>query len=163
MQPAEPLVVFCQPGDRRSAGIQQARSRLGMPPALLIPYAGLLEGQPLADLLEQAVQQQAADGAPEQAGLHSPAPGHHRLEFPDRRSGGHSAQGSAAEAQRLLPDSTGGSFSVPAVPGSAACPPLLRLESPGGSFALERALIALGAPDAPDADDSLHPFGSSRI
>ncbi|MEK3713091.1 STM4014 family protein [Paenibacillus sp. FSL R7-0333] len=103
MQPAAPLIVFCQPGDRRSAGIQQARSRLGMPPALLIPYAGLLEGQPLADLLEQAVQQQAA-GLPEPLGL-------------------------------------------------------LRLESPGGSFALERALIALGAPDAPDQDDSLHPFG----
>lgn len=65
MQPAAPLIVFCQPGDRRSAGIQQARSRLGMPPALLIPYAGLLENQPLADLLEQAVQQQAA-GLPEQ-------------------------------------------------------------------------------------------------
>lgn len=155
MQPAEPLVVFCQPGDRRSAGIQQARSRLGMPPALLIPYAGLLEGQPLADLLEQAVQSQLRDGAPALAGLHSPAPGQSQLEFPDRRSGGHSA----AEPQRLLPDSPRGSFSGHAVPGSAAYTPLLRLESPGGSFALERALIALGAPDALDADDSLHPFG----
>ncbi|WNS41182.1 STM4014 family protein [Paenibacillus sp. MMS20-IR301] len=100
MRPAaEPLIVFCNPGDRRADGIRQARSRLGMPPAVLIPYAGLLQGRPLAELLEQAGQQQNE------------------------------------------------------------LPPLLRLESPGGSFALERALIALGAPDAPDGDDSLHPFG----
>lgn len=143
-------------------------------PALLIPYAGLLENQPLADLLTLAVQQQAAwlpeqvsrqlrGTIPEPPGLSSPAlngtPVPAQPATTDRRSGGHSAPGPAAEAQHLRPDSPGGSFSVPAVPGSAACPPLLRLESPGGSFALERALIALGAPDAPDADDSLHPFG----
>ena len=39
--------------------------------------------------------------------------------------------------------------------------PLLRLESPGGRFEVEQALIALGAPDAKDIDDSLHPFGST--
>lgn len=98
MQPAAPLIVFCQPGDRRSAGIQLARERLGLSPALLIPYAALLQNQPLAELLAPALQ-----------------------------AGGQ--------------------------------PPLLRLESPGGSFALERALIALGAPDAPNPDDSLHPYG----
>ncbi|WP_179215742.1 STM4014 family protein [Paenibacillus sp. MY03] len=38
--------------------------------------------------------------------------------------------------------------------------PLLRLESPGGSFEIERAIIALGAPDgiACEEDDSLHPY-----
>ncbi|MBP2115656.1 STM4014 family protein [Paenibacillus silagei] len=174
MQPAAPLIVFCQPGDRRSAGIQQARSRLGMPPALLIPYAGLLEGQPLADLLTLAVQRQIRDGGPGQPlleqweSLRDYSSGPSERESASGSSSGHPTQESAggsfsesseAEAQRLLPDSPGGSFSRHAAPESAACPPLLRLESPGGSFALERALIALGAPDAPDADDSLHPFG----
>jgi glutathione synthase/RimK-type ligase-like ATP-grasp enzyme len=38
-------------------------------------------------------------------------------------------------------------------------PPLLRLESPGGSFQTEKALIALGAPDAAvEGDDTLHPL-----
>lgn len=41
-----------------------------------------------------------------------------------------------------------------------AARPLLRLESPGGSFEVEQALIALGAPDAENIDDSLHPFGN---
>ncbi|WP_405107797.1 STM4014 family protein [Paenibacillus sp. FSL K6-1217] len=171
MQPAAPLIVFCQPGDRRSAGIQQARSRLGMPPALLIPYAGLLEGQPLADLLTLAVQQQAA-GLPEQVsrqlrGAMPEPPALNGTQVPalpatmDRSSGGYSAPETAAEPQHLLPDASDGSFSAYSAlePAAAACPPLLRLESPGGSFALERALIALGAPDAPDTDDSLHPFG----
>ncbi|NQX47340.1 STM4014 family protein [Paenibacillus tritici] len=181
MPASEPLIVFCSPGDRRSAGIQQARLRLGMPPALLIPYAGLLEGQPLADLLEQAVQQQVRDGMPEQAGLPTPglngAPGRAQLEQPDSLdgsngrptpdfpdgSGGRPALDSPAQAgpPLLRLESSDGSFSRhPALDSSAqARPPLLRLESPGGSFGLERALIALGAPDAPDTDDSLHPFG----
>lgn len=76
MPPVEPLIVFCNPGDRRSEGIQQARSRLGMPPAVLIPYAGLLQGQPLADLLEQTgyrldmlpVREQPLGGVSGQAG-----------------------------------------------------------------------------------------------
>ncbi|MEK3795712.1 STM4014 family protein [Paenibacillus sp. FSL R7-0204] len=167
MQPAAPLIVFCQPGDRRSAGIQQARSRLGMPPALLIPYAGLLENQPLADLLEQAVQQQIRDRGPGQPlleqweSLRVRSSGHSEQESAGGGFSGHSTQESAGGgfSGHSAAAQPGGSGSVPAVPGSAACPPLLRLESPGGSFALERALIALGAPDAPDADDSLHPFG----
>lgn len=112
-----PLIVLCNPGDRRSGGIQEARSRLGMPPAVLVPYAGLLQGRPLADLLEQA-------------------PG-------------------LAKQTYLYTDRSGQSG-----PDSPGMPPLLRLESPGGSFGIERALIALGAPDAPDPDDSLHPYGS---
>ncbi|MHA7964134.1 STM4014 family protein [Paenibacillus sp. CAU 1782] len=37
--------------------------------------------------------------------------------------------------------------------------PLLRMESPGGSFEIEKALIALGAPDAArEVDDALHPL-----
>lgn len=127
MPPAEPLIVICNPGDRRSEGIQLARQRLGMPPAILIPYAGLLQGQPLADLLEQAMQQR--NGQP---GLTELA-----------------AQGRDSNWR-----------SGPAAPAPDTIPPLLRLESPGGSFEIERALIALGAPDAPGADDSLHPYGS---
>lgn len=125
-----PLIVIGNPGDKRTAGIQQARSRLGMAPAILIPYAGLLQGRPLAGLLEEAL---APDGLPGLATL-QPQP------LTDRAPGSSPGHG-------------------PAAPYSGAAPPLLRLESPGGSFETERALIALGAPDAPDGDDSLHPFG----
>ncbi|MEK3833695.1 STM4014 family protein [Paenibacillus sp. FSL R7-0128] len=170
MQPAAPLIVFCQPGDRRSAGIQQARSRLGMPPALLIPYAGLLEGQPLADLLTLAVQRQIRDGGPGQPlleqweSLRDYSSGPSERESASGSSSGHPTQptqesAGGSSSGHPTQESAGGSFSRHAAPESAACPPLLRLESPGGSFALERALIALGAPDAPDPDDSLHPFG----
>jgi hypothetical protein len=128
---AQPLIVFCNPGDRRSEGIQQARSRLGLPPAVLIPYAGLLQGQPLADLLEQARQ--------------IPGP----LDGP----------GQARQMRQANPDRVSRWQSRPAAP-SPDTAPLLRLESPSGSFGIERALIALGAPDVPDPDDSLHPYGS---
>ncbi|UQZ35138.1 hypothetical protein C2I18_17360 [Paenibacillus sp. PK3_47] len=111
IQGARPLILLCSPGDKRSGGIQQARSRLGMPPALLIPYMDLLRGATLAGLLERQL----------------PA-------------------GRLAELQDH----------------SAAAPPLLRLESPGGSFDMEQALIALGAPDAGEQDDSLHPYGQQR-
>ncbi|WP_438494397.1 STM4014 family protein [Paenibacillus sp. IHBB 3054] len=115
MQEPQPLILLSCPGDRRSDGIQQARSRLGMPPALLIPYSELLRGSSLAELLEQALHLQTSG-----------------------RSG-------------LWP--------APSGSGPAAAPPLLRLDSPGGSFEIEQALIALGAPDAGEQDDSLHPFG----
>ncbi|ASA19422.1 STM4014 family protein [Paenibacillus donghaensis] len=107
----QPLIVIGQPGDKRTGGIQQARRRLGLPPALVVPYAQLLQGNSLQQLL-------AEQGWP-----------------PPHPAAGPEAAGSA--------------------PGSPAA--LLRLESPGGSFAVERAIIALGAPDAEDSDDSLHP------
>ncbi|NUU63591.1 STM4014 family protein [Paenibacillus sp. JW14] len=99
----QPLIVIGHPGDRRTEGIRQARERLGLPPAIILPYAGLLQGRSLAELL--------------------------------------------AEQQPAMADAAGrGSVS-----------PLLRLDSPGGSFESERALIALGAPDAPDTSDALYP------
>ncbi|MFF2019247.1 STM4014 family protein [Paenibacillus sp. NPDC058177] len=99
----QPLIVIGHPGDRRTEGIRQARERLGLPPAIILPYAGLLQGRHIAELL--------------------------------------------AEQQPAIADAAGrGSVS-----------PLLRLDSPGGSFESERALIALGAPDAPDASDALYP------
>lgn len=103
-----PLILLCSPGDKRTAGIRQARSRLGLPPALLVSYRELLEGASLSNLLERQL------------------PGAWRAGLPERHM---------TESQ-----------------------PLLRLESPGGSFALEQALIALGAPDAGEQDDTLHPF-----
>lgn len=111
MEDAQPLILLCSPGDKRSAGIQQARRLLGMPPALLIPYMELLRGASLGELLERQLP--------------------------------------AGPAEGLRAD-------------SAAAPPLLRLDSPGGSFEIEQALIALGAPDAEEQDDSLHPFGHQR-
>ncbi|WP_286155127.1 STM4014 family protein [Bacillus sp. FJAT-27264] len=99
----QPLIVIGHPGDRRTEGIRQARERLGLPPAIILPYAGLLQGRHITELL--------------------------------------------AEQQPAMADAAGrGSVS-----------PLLRLDSPGGSFESERALIALGAPDTPDASDALHP------
>ncbi|GGG00369.1 hypothetical protein GCM10010912_51560 [Paenibacillus albidus] len=100
-----PLIVFGNPGDKRTGGIQQARQRLGQPPALIVPYAGLLEGRTLEELL--------------------------------------------AAQQRELPWAAAGT-----------APPLLRLDSPGGSFETEQALIALGSSEAGDVDDGLHPFGA---
>ncbi|MNO26904.1 hypothetical protein D3C76_167650 [compost metagenome] len=105
MKEHRPLIVIGIPGDKRTGGIQQARSRLGLQPAILLPYTALLAGRPLAELLE-------AEG------------------FPQRTAA--------------------------SVAGPSA--PLLRLDSPGGSFEVERALIALGAPDAGDYSDALHPF-----
>ncbi|KHL94166.1 hypothetical protein QW71_19075 [Paenibacillus sp. IHB B 3415] len=154
MPPVEPLIVFCNPGDRRSEGIQQARSRLGMPPAVLIPYAGLLQGQPLADLLEQAGQRvdgmRVLDALQGQATVNSPAPDR----LPDLTESAAQGRDTSRQARPAAPAPD----TAPA-PAPDTAPPLLRLESPGGSFEIERALIALGAPDAPDADDSLHPYG----
>ncbi|MGN7761532.1 STM4014 family protein [Paenibacillus sp. 22594] len=106
MKETRPLVVIGIPGDKRTGGIQQAISRLGLPPAIIVPYTGLLAGQTLAGLLE--------------------------------------AEGILDRQNRLT---------------SGMRAPLLRLDSPGGSFEVERALIALGAPDAGDYSDALHPFG----
>ncbi|MFC3748964.1 STM4014 family protein [Paenibacillus sp. GCM10012306] len=103
----QPLIVIGHPGDRRTDGIRQARERIGLPPAIILPYAGLLQGRHIAELL-----------AEQQPGMADAA-----------------ARGSVS--------------------------PLLRLDSPGGSFESERALIALGAPDAPDTSDVLYP-GTER-
>lgn len=102
------MVVFGQPGDKRTEGIQAALKALSLPPAAIVPYAALLGGETgLAD---------AVDGL--------------------------------GESLLRLADTVDG----------VAEPPLLRLESPGGSFETERALIALGAPDAAEGDDELHPL-----
>ncbi|WP_244444855.1 STM4014 family protein [Paenibacillus camerounensis] len=129
MQSALPLILLCSPGDKRTAGIQQARSRLGLPPALTVPYGELLEGVPLSELLERQLPDAVLSGALEQSmtGIQTAGP---TPERPERQR---------TEGRTLL-----------------------RLESPGGSFALERALIALGAPDAGEQDDSLHPFGQQH-
>ncbi|MFD0710303.1 STM4014 family protein [Paenibacillus sp. GCM10027626] len=99
----ERMIVIGNPGNRRTAGLQEARARLGMPPALVVSYADLLHGK---------------------AGL--------------------------AEAAKACGWNKGG------------WPPLLRLDAPGESFVVERALIALGAPDCPQAghsEDRLLPYG----
>ncbi|MCR2806963.1 STM4014 family protein [Paenibacillus soyae] len=101
---ARPLIVIGVPGDKRTDGIQKAREKLGLPPALIAPYADLLKSpRTLQELAESWLRRQ-------------PEP---------------------------------------------AAAPLLRMESPGGGFELERALIALGAPDAAayDGDDELHAYG----
>lgn len=127
MPAARTLILLCSPGDKRSAGIQQARSRLGLPPALLISYLELLQGASLGELLEQQ------------------GPGGRVAELLERQSTAGLTAGQSEQHMR-----------------AAQAAPLLRLESPGGSFEAEQALIALGAPDAGEQDDSLHPFGQQR-
>jgi hypothetical protein len=100
----QPLIVIGNPGDRRTEGIRQAREKLDLPPAIILPYAGLLQGRHLGELLAEQQPGMAAAGI--------------------------------GDAQ-----------------------PLLRLESPGGSFESERALIQLGAPDAAGVSDALHAYG----
>lgn len=63
------------------------------------------------------------------------------------------------QALHLQTSGQAGLWPEPSGSHPAAAPPLLRLDSPGGSFEMEQALITLGAPDAGDQDDSLHPFG----
>ncbi|MFS0838288.1 STM4014 family protein [Paenibacillus sp. 1P03SA] len=99
------MILIGNPDNRRTAGLQNARAKLGLPPAVVLPYAGLLDGS-----------------------------------------------ASLAQAASLA-----GAASQPA--GARA--PLLRLDAPGELFAVERGLIALGAPDHEEAayGDRLLPFG----
>ncbi|MFB7813973.1 STM4014 family protein [Paenibacillus chitinolyticus] len=99
------MILIGNPDNRRTAGLQNARAKLGLPPAVVLPYAGLLDGT-----------------------------------------------ASLAQAASLA-----GAASQPA--GEQA--PLLRLDAPGELFAVERGLIALGAPDHEEAahGDRLLPFG----
>lgn len=95
----EQMIVIGNPGNKRTAGLQAARARLGLPLAQVLPYLDLLQGKAsLASLVQSS------------GGQESPSP-------------------------------------------------MLRLDAPGEHFEVERALIALGAPDAPSTEDGLLPFG----
>lgn len=52
-----PMIVIGIPGDKRASGIQQARSDLGMPPAIILSYAEFLQGRSLGDLMEEQKKQ----------------------------------------------------------------------------------------------------------
>ncbi|MEI7024419.1 STM4014 family protein [Paenibacillus sp. y28] len=96
----EQLILIGNPDNRRTVRLQEARKRLGLPPAYVLSYLELLRG-------DQTL-----------AGAAEPFKG-------------------------------------------AGRPLLLRLDAPGEHFEVERLLIALGAPDAPEEqrDDGLLPFG----
>lgn len=99
-----PMLLIGNPGNRRTAGLQAARARLGLPPAVVVPYLALLQGQlSLAEVAQWT-------------------------EF----------RGCSA--------------------------PYVRLDAPGEDFDVERALIALGAPDcsASAEEERLLPFGTRR-
>ncbi|WP_249863637.1 STM4014 family protein [Paenibacillus konkukensis] len=98
----ERMILIGNPGNRRTSGLQAARLKMGLPPALELSYLELLEGE--ASLARAA----------ERAGY-----------------------------------------------AGISEPPLLRLDAPGELFEVERALIALGAPDACSAEeaDRLLPYG----
>lgn len=83
------MILIGNAGNRRTTGLQSARLKLGLPPALELNYIDVLQGN--------------------------------------------ISLTSFVEAHRSRMDN----------------PPILRLDAPGEHFEVERALIALGAPDAP--------------
>lgn len=97
----ERMLLIGNPDNKRTNGIQQARMKLGLPPAAVLSYLDLLQGRMS---LQSALE----------------------------------AAGWGADAA-----------------------PVLRLDAPGEHFAVERELIALGAPDQPreKQDDRLLPLG----
>ncbi|RKN75895.1 STM4014 family protein [Paenibacillus ginsengarvi] len=101
----ERLIVIGNPGNRRTTGLQQARTALGLPPAHVVSYLDLLQGRSLEELAEP---RRGRDGSDSGSGV-----------------------------------------------------PLLRLDAPGELFAVERELIALGAPDraGDSVSDRLLPYG----
>ncbi|MBP1990440.1 STM4014 family protein [Paenibacillus eucommiae] len=99
-----PFILIGNPGNRRTDGLQQARLKLGLEPAIVVSYLDLLQGRvSLSDVL--------------------------------------STKGLASGE-----------------------PPLLRLDAPGENFEVERALIALGAPDAviDPLDEALLPYAARK-
>ncbi|GGD66418.1 STM4014 family protein [Paenibacillus nasutitermitis] len=93
------MILIGNPGNRRTASLQEARRRLQLPPAVLVPYLDLIQG---TTQLEESFKEVRID---------------------------------------------------------TQAPPLVRIDAPGEDFEVERALIALGAPDVDKAraDDRLLP------
>ncbi|MBE0336414.1 STM4014 family protein [Paenibacillus sp. 23TSA30-6] len=62
---SEPFILFGNPGNRRTTGLQEARSRLKLPPAVEISYKNVLEAirekQSLGELLARIAAQAAPD------------------------------------------------------------------------------------------------------
>ncbi|MEK8131822.1 STM4014 family protein [Paenibacillus filicis] len=76
----DPMLLIGNPDNRRTAGLQAARSRLGLPPARVVPYLELLRGEiTLAQLAEELAAEPKHAGESGEAGLiiRLDAPGEH--------------------------------------------------------------------------------------
>ncbi|MDO7905056.1 STM4014 family protein [Paenibacillus sp. JX-17] len=111
-----PFLLFGQADHKRTIGIQQARSRLGLPSAIVLSYRDLLLGQSLEELLLTAAREQT--------------------EIPSHWRG--------KELLHLCMEHGA----------------LLRLDSPGGGFEVERLLIEYGAPDRQGIDETLYRYAN---
>ncbi len=73
----QPLLLIGNPNNRRTLGLQEARQRLGLQPALMLPYARLLQtwrrGGTMADAVQQCLEGRGATNR--QALIRLDAPG----------------------------------------------------------------------------------------
>ncbi|MGP3783882.1 hypothetical protein [Paenibacillus sp. 1A_MP2] len=112
----QPLLLIGNPNNRRTLGLQEARQRLGLQPALVLPYACLLQTWRQGGTLTDAVQQcLGARGTTHMYGepwISSPT--------------------SMSYANH---DSVHGAINIP----------LIRVDAPGEEWEVERELLFLGA------------------
>ncbi|MFE6077733.1 STM4014 family protein [Paenibacillus sp. NPDC057886] len=112
----QPLLLIGNPNNRRTLGFQEARQRLGLQPALVLPYARLLQtwrrGGTMADAVLQCLEGRGTTHMHGEPWISSPA--------------------SMSYANH---DSVHGVNSVP----------LIRIDAPGEEWEVERELLFLGA------------------
>ncbi|WP_236703594.1 STM4014 family protein [Paenibacillus xylanivorans] len=112
----QPLLLIGNPNNRRTLGLQEARQRLGLQPALVLPYARLLKtwrkGGTMADAVQQCLKGEVA--------AHT-----------------HGAKWTSSPASMSYAnhDSVYGASNVP----------LIRMDAPGEEWEVERELLFLGA------------------
>lgn len=112
----QPLLLIGNPNNRRTLGLQEARQRIGLQPALVLPYARLLKnwrrGGTMADAVQQCLEGRGTTHVQGEPWISSPASmlyANHDLVY--------------------------GMNSVP----------LIRLDAPGEEWEVERELLFLGA------------------
>ncbi|RAI96705.1 hypothetical protein DET54_10663 [Paenibacillus pabuli] len=113
----QPLLLIGNPNNRRTLGLQEARQRIGLQPALVLPYARLLQtwrrGGTMADVVQQCLEGRGATHTHGASWISSPA-------------------SSMSYANH---DSVHRVNSVP----------LIRIDAPGEEWEVERELLFLGA------------------
>ncbi|MGV2886477.1 STM4014 family protein [Paenibacillus taichungensis] len=112
----QPLLLIGNPNNRRTLGLQEARQRIGLQPAFVLPYAHLLKtwrrGGTMADAVQQCLEGRGTTHMQGEPWISSPA--------------------SMLYANH---DSVDGVSNVP----------LIRIDAPGEEWDVERELLFLGA------------------
>ncbi|WP_405153767.1 STM4014 family protein [Paenibacillus sp. FSL K6-0108] len=112
----QPLLLIGNPNNRRTLGLQEARQRLGLQPALVLPYARLLkiwrQGGTIANALQQCLEGRGTTYTQGEPWVSSPT----LMSYANH-------------------DSAHGVKSVP----------LIRIDAPGEEWEVERELLFLGA------------------